>query len=312
MEKKIAIIIPAYKSSFLQQTLESIAAQTNKDFVVYIGDDASPYDLKKIVCLYQNTLDIVYRRFEKNMGREDLPGHWERCIDMSVEPIIWLFSDDDLMPSDGIERILKALNKYGEHNVMLRFPLAVIDGRNIVTYENPPFTKDIITGYHFLMDKLEGRIRSAACEYVFSRDVYLRGDRFVKFPLAWCSDDATWTKFADTANGIIALPGEPVYWRNVEGENISNSGCYDSDKIEATVLFLRWISEYYLTELKTDELRHALKSYVHTVLHYSVHDNFSLSQLCEVCRVLWMIHPVVALSVAFRMCKGKLSLKRMK
>ncbi|MGG6497695.1 UNVERIFIED_CONTAM: glycosyltransferase, partial [Bacteroidetes bacterium 56_B9] len=34
MEKKVAIIIPAYKSRFLQQTLDSVAAQTDKDFTV--------------------------------------------------------------------------------------------------------------------------------------------------------------------------------------------------------------------------------------------------------------------------------------
>ena len=42
MGHKIAIIIPAYKSRFLRQTLDSMAAQTCRDFAVYVGDDASP------------------------------------------------------------------------------------------------------------------------------------------------------------------------------------------------------------------------------------------------------------------------------
>lgn len=310
MGKKVAIIIPAYKSSFLQQTLDSIAVQSNRDFTVYIGDDASPHDLEDIVRLYQDKLDIVYRRFETNLGGKDLPGHWERCVDMSEEPVVWLFSDDDLMPCDGIGRILGALSKHGEKNVMLRFPLAVVDGENHVTYENPPFAGEFISGYDFLLDKLEARIRSAACEYVFSRDVYRKAGGFVKFPLAWCSDDATWTKFADCARGIIALPGKPVYWRNAEGENISNSDCYNSKKVESTGLFLKWIADYYPAKLEEGKLRHALKTYVHTVLHYSVHDNFSLCELWRICSILWVIHPSVALSVAFRMCKVKLNIKR--
>lgn len=40
--KKLAIIIPAYKPRFLQETLDSIAKQNNHEFTVYIGDDASP------------------------------------------------------------------------------------------------------------------------------------------------------------------------------------------------------------------------------------------------------------------------------
>lgn len=310
MGKKVAVIIPAYKSRFLQQTLDSMVVQTNQDFTVYIGDDASPHDLKNIVSLYQGKLDIVYHRFETNLGKKDLPGHWERCIEMSKEPVIWFFSDDDLMPCDGIERVLKALQECGEKNIMFRFPLVVVDGENNEMYANPSFTDEKISRYNFLLDKLEGRIRSAACEYVFSRDVYQEGAGFVKFPLAWCSDDATWTKFADCAKGIIALPGKPVCWRNVEGENISNSDCYDSRKIEAINLFLKWIINYYPAKLNEKELHHALKTYVYRILHYSVNNNFGLCELWKICRILWTIHSSVALSVALRLCKVKLNIKR--
>ena len=47
--KQLAIIIPAYKETFLRKALESIASQTCKDFTLYIGDDCSPNDLKSIV-----------------------------------------------------------------------------------------------------------------------------------------------------------------------------------------------------------------------------------------------------------------------
>ena len=52
--KKLAIIIPAYKPRFLQETLDSIAKQNNHEFTVYIGDDASPYPLETIVDRYKN------------------------------------------------------------------------------------------------------------------------------------------------------------------------------------------------------------------------------------------------------------------
>ena len=107
--KKLAIIIPAYKPRFLRETLDSIAKQNNHDFTVYIGDDASPYQLETIVDQYKNKFDIIYHRFEQNMGKKDLPGHWERCILLSEEEFIWLFSDDDLMPFDGVARVIQAL-----------------------------------------------------------------------------------------------------------------------------------------------------------------------------------------------------------
>ena len=37
----LAIVIPAYKSTFLPVALDSIVAQTCKDFTLYIGGDCS-------------------------------------------------------------------------------------------------------------------------------------------------------------------------------------------------------------------------------------------------------------------------------
>ncbi len=58
MEEKIAIVIPAYKCRFLRQTLDSIVVQTCRSFTVYIGDDASPQNLKEIVSDYADKLSI--------------------------------------------------------------------------------------------------------------------------------------------------------------------------------------------------------------------------------------------------------------
>ena len=57
--KKLAIIIPAYKDTYLHNALSSISNQTCKDFNLYIGDDASPYDLTKIIKPFYNKLNII-------------------------------------------------------------------------------------------------------------------------------------------------------------------------------------------------------------------------------------------------------------
>ena len=97
MKDALAIIIPAYKPDYLAETLESLTKQTNKDFIVYIGDDASPYDLKSIVDEFSSKLNIVYKRFEDNLGSKSLTKQWERCIELSNEDWVWLFSDEDLL-----------------------------------------------------------------------------------------------------------------------------------------------------------------------------------------------------------------------
>ena len=85
----MAIVIPAYKGRFLKETLDSIAVQAHKDeFVLYIGDDASPERLDKIVESYQNKVNLVYHRFSENMGGKDLVAHWERCIQLAADKAV--------------------------------------------------------------------------------------------------------------------------------------------------------------------------------------------------------------------------------
>lgn len=298
--KEIAIIIPAYKQHFLQATLESIAQQTCKNFTLYTGDDASPENLESIVHPYKQSINLVYHRFEQNLGGRDLAGHWERCIALSTEPLIWLFSDDDIMPKDGIERILAASQKYGTEKVMFRLPLTVINAEGKVIAKNPPLETDKKTsGYDFLLGKLGKGLHTAAIEYVFSRDVWQNTGGFIKFPMAWCSDDATWASFADYAEGMITLPGNPVGWRNVEGQNISNSTCFDKEKLKTTSLFLEWLNVRYASHKGEKELRTALQTYVSVILQYSVRNNYNLKDLINICASLWKLDPKAALHVAF-------------
>lgn len=296
--KKIAIIIPAYKTRFLRETLDSIASQTSRNFTLYVGDDASPENIRQIVEPYQAQMDIVYHRFETNLGSRDLTAHWARCIRLSHEPVIWFFSDDDVMPADAVERIERGTRQAGTNRIMFRFPLAVVDGEGRELHRNPEADGAEQTGYGLLLDKLSGRISSAACEYVFSRDVWEQTGGFVSFPLAWCSDDATWVKFGEYAGKITLLPGAPVCWRNAAGTNISNSSQYDKEKLEATRQFICWIRKQCKEYLEDEHLHQALTVYLQTILRQSVHWNYKLSELYGLCRALWGISPQASFQTA--------------
>jgi len=58
-QNNLAIVIPAYKSTFLAAALDSIAAQTCKDFTLYIGDDCSPNNLGEIVDRYMDKINYL-------------------------------------------------------------------------------------------------------------------------------------------------------------------------------------------------------------------------------------------------------------
>ena len=153
--RKLAIVLPAYKGRFLKDTLDSIAAQTCQDFTLYVGDDASPEPLQAIVRAYASRIQVVYHRFDDNLGRKDLVAHWERCIALSTEPLVWLFSDDDLMPADGVERVLAAAATTGPDRVMFRLPLQVVDADGRVKFRNRPLPAGRTSGYDLLLAKME-------------------------------------------------------------------------------------------------------------------------------------------------------------
>ena len=112
MTHRLAIVIPAYKATFLPVALDSIAMQTCKDFTLYVGDDCSPEPIGSIVEQYKDKVNLVYQRFDTNLGGKDLVAQWERCIAMSrEEPYIWLFSDDDVMEPSCVEELLRQIEK---------------------------------------------------------------------------------------------------------------------------------------------------------------------------------------------------------
>ena len=90
--------------------MDSIASQTCKDFTLYIGDDCSPNNIGEIVDKYEDKINIIYKRFDTNLGGKDLVAQWERCIDMTQnEEWIWLFSDDDMMDKNCVEEFYKTI-----------------------------------------------------------------------------------------------------------------------------------------------------------------------------------------------------------
>ena len=82
MENKIAVIIPAYKDTYLLNTLISINNQTDKKFNLYICNDSSPYNIEKVLADFKkiNKIHFEYIKFENNLGGSDLIQHWNRCI----------------------------------------------------------------------------------------------------------------------------------------------------------------------------------------------------------------------------------------
>ena len=248
MSNNLAIIIPAYKPDYLYETLESLCTQSTKDFTVYVGDDNSPYDLYKTVEQFKDKLDIQYVKFDTNLGGHSLTKQWERCIELSNEEWIWLFSDDDIANPNCVDAFYKSIDHASK---LYKFNTKIIDGNGKLIARK--FDKiNLLTGRLSSQEFIDNRLasngfRSFAVEYIFHRDLYDK-HKFVEFPLAWASDDATWLIYSLENNSNIDILNCEVYWR-LSGNNISSNTkdlLIIDQKIESSKRFILWLKKISL------------------------------------------------------------------
>ena len=223
--------------------LVSLAEQTDKRFRVYVGDDASPGPIQEICSQFEDKLDLSYHRFPDNLGGSSLIDQWHRCIELSSEPWIWLFSDDDIVDPGGIEAFYAALEQTKAQFDLYRFNTLNIDEQGQVVQICPPHPL-VESGIEFAYHRLCRNRSSYVSEYIFSREVFNKHGGMVKFPLAWCSDDASWITFAGD-QGIFTIDGPKVRWRKSQVNISFASPKHRRAKIEASGLYLNWLTQKY-------------------------------------------------------------------
>jgi len=239
---ELAIVIPAYKSKYLKETFSSIAAQTDKRFRVYVGDDASPDPIEDVVResgLYPNQL--VYKRFQENLGSKSLVAHWRRCIELSTEPWVWLFSDDDLMSPGCIASFYRALEETSSRYDLYRFNTAIIDEKGEIVDLNPPHPR-WEPWYQFAYFLFKNYRLGNQQELIFKRSAFDAVGGFQEFPLAWWSDIA-FVITCGTRHGIYTIENERIFMRK-SGDNISSirDETIYRLKLYAMASFFEWVA----------------------------------------------------------------------
>lgn len=191
----LAIIIPYYKLAFFEETLQSLANQTDKRFKVYTGDDASPENPLGLLEKYKGKFDFVYHRFETNLGGVSLTQQWERCISLSGnEEWIMVLGDDDFLGANVVEQFYDHLPEFKSKTNVVRFASQLVhepEKSKSKIYVNPVWERATDSFYR----KFKRIAMSSLSEYVFYRKAYERHG-FHDYPLAWNSDDRAWLDFS--------------------------------------------------------------------------------------------------------------------
>lgn len=216
----LAIVIPYYKSKYFGETMLSISQQTCKDFVLYVGDDASMESPQDIIDKYKEQINIVYHRFDENLGGKNLVAQWKRCIDLTQdEDWIWLFSDDDSMAETCVEEFYDAI--HNDNSISLCRFTKKSTNRIQGDYFFSTYKKGKTCFSDFLMDCLDWTNNGVTMpEFLFKKTLYNQFG-IIDFPLAWGSDKATWMEYAFKAGFVYNL--ESIVYVSFSDVNISGT-----------------------------------------------------------------------------------------
>lgn len=241
-DELVSVIMPAYKRRYLKAAITSVLAQTHENVELIVVDDASPEDLKSVVDCF-NDSRLSYFRNAKNLGGSDLVMAWEYAMKYARGVWCVLAGDDDVYLPNCIASLLELRDRYPTCDLFHARSAMIDENGNWVSisHERLQFESQI----QFAYARAARHCDQQAPDFMFRLSAFKAVGGFVRFPLAWFSDDATWMLLAQ--NGC-AHTSDVQFCFRMSGINITST--FDSkvvDKIKAGEDFRSWLRKFSST-----------------------------------------------------------------
>lgn len=258
---KLAIVIPYYKIDFFEETLQSVVAQSNRDFVIYIGNDASPDNPLPLIEKYLSNFSYFYFDYKDNLGGKNLALQWERILENVKEDWFQILGDDDIISENFVEEFYKNVQEAEDKNIsVIKFSHQWINDENQLI-EDLSYSFKEIDSRDFFIKKYNNEIRSSLSENIFKTSLYLQY-KFEKLPLAWGSDDLAILTFSNFKN-ILYINTAKVKVR-ISGASISGSASNLDGKLKADYELKRVIITKYASHFSYEFINSVIESYLYT------------------------------------------------
>ena len=256
---KVSFILPAYKRRFLKEAIDSILAQTCRDFELVIVDDKSPEGLYEVIKEYPwepefealsdggrrwlvDGVSVRYYQNDENIGGKELVAAWNKAMEYATGEWCVLASDDDRYLPGFLSEMMRLVDKYPQCD-LAHCRVAGINEQGEWTSigeQRVEFETQIQQVYARGVDRVFQRMP----DFMFRRAAWKAAGGFVAFPLAWYSDDATWMVLAK--NGVACSKEILFEFRSSDINLSSRFDCIEQ-KHMAEDLFRQWFREFCKT-----------------------------------------------------------------
>ena len=216
----VSVIIPLYNAEkYLGKCLESILAQTLRNFEVIIVDECSTDGSSAIVKNYIPKFDERLKLFsmEKNSGSGALPRN--RGLKLSCGEYIFFVDADDLLTPTALEELHAAAKNFSADVVYLDRHFEASDDLDEVhvageTLGKPTLeTENLAERVRALIDR---KIVLATCSKFVRRDFLI--DHEIFFPPFTPAEDDVWTcALIFYAKRLVRVPNPVYIWRLTKG-----------------------------------------------------------------------------------------------
>jgi glycosyltransferase involved in cell wall biosynthesis len=215
---KFSVTIPAYKAQYLSECIDSVLAQTYKNFELIIVNDASPQDLDSIVSKYDD-LRIRYYKNEKNCGAEHVVDNWNKCLEYSTGDYIICMGDDDMLLPNCLEEYSNLIGKFPDLDVYHGWTEIINENSETVDINEPrPLYESV---YSLMYYRIKGRQQYIG-DFLYKTSSLKEKGGFYFLPMAWGSDDITCYMAAEKHG--IANTQTPVFLYRRSSITLSKSG----------------------------------------------------------------------------------------
>lgn len=259
---RFSVTIPAYKSQFLREAIESVICQTFSDWELVIVDDCSPENLRSIAEPFLTDKRISYYHNQKNCGAVNVVDNWNICLShCNGEYIINMGDDDRLLPCC-LEEYDKLINKYSDLDVFHGRTEIIDDHGTLVTLQEP--RPEWESAMSLVWNRWAFRNKQFIGDFCYRTEHLKASGGYHKLPLAWGADDISAARAAKVKG--IANTASFVFQYRSNRHTITNSPApkLSKLKIEATIAQYHWFTSF-LDEMSREALSEEDAKYLKTI-----------------------------------------------